>query len=545
MRRDPARMSVAEYDVLVVGGGIYGACVAWEAALAGLKVALIEAGDFGHGTSSNSLRTLHGGLRHLQRLDFTRMRESIRARREWLRLAPHLARPMRFALPTFGHGLRGPEVMRAALRINDLISFDRNRDVQTARRLPPGRVWGEQIARVVFSGTDIPGCNGAAIWYDAVCSNTERLLISVVSAAAGAGAVVANYVRATELLLTQGVVSGVRARDELTGEERVIRAGAVVNATGPCVSDWISRADSGAPRDERGSAPLFHPSKAFNLLTRPLPFQEGIGLSVPAFGSRQTYFVIPWNGRSLIGTRHLPCASTARSADISRAEIHHFLADLNQVLGRYRLSATDVLGVFAGLLPQSPTRSGDPAGSVEVQLQREPTITAHGEQGLFSVVGVKWTTSLQVAERAVKLVASYLGRAMQRGPRRLLPDDAGSLLALIKENAALADPIVPELPVMQTQIVHAIREEMAVELADVVMRRTALYLSDALDVSALETCASIAARELRWEPLERTNQIERTARLLRRFRDPTGDETYHARTAPDARSTATAAAAGS
>src|SRR5689334_17973983 len=109
MRRDTAGMAIDEYDAVVVGGGIYGACVAWEAALAGLKVALIEAEDFGHATSGNSLRTLHGGLRHLQRLDFPRMRESIRARREWLQLAPHLARPMRFALPTFGHGLRGPK----------------------------------------------------------------------------------------------------------------------------------------------------------------------------------------------------------------------------------------------------------------------------------------------------------------------------------------------------------------------------------------------------------------------------------------------------
>src|SRR5437868_11876406 len=105
MRRDLARLTAERYDAIVVGGGIHGACAAWEAARRGLKVALIEAGDFGQGTSSNSLRTLHGGLRHLQRMDFARMRESIRARREWLQLAPHLTRPMRFLLPTSGHGV--------------------------------------------------------------------------------------------------------------------------------------------------------------------------------------------------------------------------------------------------------------------------------------------------------------------------------------------------------------------------------------------------------------------------------------------------------
>jgi glycerol-3-phosphate dehydrogenase len=175
----------------------------------------------------------------------------------------------------------------------------------------------------------------------------------------------------------------------------------------------------------------------------------------------------------------------------------------------------------------------------------------------------------------VKLVAHYLRKPLQcRLPRRLVEERFGpkppathalwrpgsdvaahleemygpawpALLFLVEENAGLADPVVPDLPVIQAQIVHAIREEMAVELADIVMRRTPLYLSDALDSSALETCASIAAQELRWSAQATANQMERTARLLRQFKDPTGDETYHARTAPDARTTATPAAAGS
>ncbi|MGH8170966.1 MAG: FAD-dependent oxidoreductase, partial [Steroidobacteraceae bacterium] len=110
MLRNVPRLAASTYDLVVVGGGIYGACAAWEGALRGLRVALVDAGDFGGATSGNSLRTLHGGLRHLQRLDIKRMRESIRERREWLRLAPHLARPLRFVLPTHGRGVRGPLV---------------------------------------------------------------------------------------------------------------------------------------------------------------------------------------------------------------------------------------------------------------------------------------------------------------------------------------------------------------------------------------------------------------------------------------------------
>jgi glycerol-3-phosphate dehydrogenase len=586
MRRNPTRLAQEEYDVVVVGGGIYGACAAWEAAVSGLRVALIDAGDFGHATSSNSLRTLHGGLRHLQRLDFVRMRESIRARREWLQLAPHLARPMRFALPTSGHGLRGPQVMRMALRVNDLISFDRNRDLPASRCLPSGTVWSEKIARAVFMGTEIPGCNGAAVWYDAVCSNTERLLIAVVAAAVRSGTNAANYMRATELVVRKDAVCGVRVRDELTQQEFLIRTRAVINATGPWTGDWIE-----------GAGGTFRPSRAFNLLTRQLPFEEGIGLPVPvrrravpgsggAGESLQTCFVMPWNGRTLIGTRHLPCAPASLSAEVTQDEVRDFMQDLNGVLGRFRLSGADVLGVFSGLLPESATHT---AG--EVELQRSPEVRDHasgGMQGLFSVVGVKWTTSRQVAQRVVRQVGRYLARPLQFAEdssrhlfaratastavaqasaasqaaavsRRLWRPDADvcahleemygpfypAILNLVSEDSALADPVVPDLPVIQGQVAMAVRQEMAVQLADVVMRRTPLYLSDALDGSALAACAAIAARELRWTRRETAIQIEQTVDGLRRFRHPvssTGDEINHARATSNARLTASAAA---
>ena len=122
MRRDISTLTSKKYDLIVIGGGAYGVCAAREAALRGLRVALIERGDFGEATTGNSLHTIHGGLRYLQHLDIRRMRESIRERRAWMKLAPDLVKPMRFVLPTYGHGLRGPEVMTAALALNDLVS---------------------------------------------------------------------------------------------------------------------------------------------------------------------------------------------------------------------------------------------------------------------------------------------------------------------------------------------------------------------------------------------------------------------------------------
>lgn len=543
MLRNVTRLGTTTYDLVVVGGGIYGACAAWEGALRGLRVALIEAGDFGCATSSNSLRTLHGGLRHLQRLDFRRMRESIRERREWLRLAPHLARPLRFVLPTRGQGLRGPFVMRTALWLNDLISADRNSGVREDRRLPRGAVLSAAAARAVLPGVNLDDCNGAAAWHDAVCLDTERLLFSVVSAAADAGAHVSNYVRATGLLAHHSRIRGVHARDELSGRELELRARFVINAAGPWVEDWLP-AGAGRPQ-----APMFRASRAFNLLTRALPFRDGVGLTVRAHGgSNATYFILPWNGYSLIGTRHLRCDPSTRSPDVMREEVVTFLSDLNTVLGSHRLAPADVRGVFAGLLPEEEDNAG-----TEVALERDPQVIDHqpaGLRGLVSIVGVKWTIAPAVAAQAVRMACRQLGAVEELGrrPRKLAPMAsvifAGPrgvpsldrpvlaqleqcygaahrhVLALMAGEPSLCARVVPDLPIVLAQIAYAARAEMAVRLSDVVMRRTQLYLSQTLDRAALTACAATLARELRWSTKETGAQVDEAARQLAAFRGP-------------------------
>ena len=543
MLRNLSRLAATHYDLVVVGGGIHGACTAWEGALRGLRVALIEAGDFGCATSSQSLRTLHGGLRHLQRFDLKRMRESIRERREWLRLAPHLARPLRFILPTRGQGLRGPLVMRAALWVNDVLSADRNRGLRQDRRLPRGTVLSEAAVRAALAGVELADCNGAAAWHDAVCLDTERLLLSIISAAADAGAHVVNYVRATGLLAHGARVRGVHARDELSGRELQVRARFVINAAGPWVEEWLP---AGAGRPE---APMFRASRAFNLLTRPLPFTDGVGLTVRAHGvSDTTYFILPWNGNSLIGTRHLRCHPSTRSSDILREEVLAFVSDLNSVLGSHRLAGPDVRGVFAGLLPEEDDNTNS-----EVALERDPQVIDHepaGLAGLVSVVGVKWTIAPSVAAQAVRVACRHLGIAYEvvKRPRVLVPEasavvagpagvpplEAGiptyleqcygaahrHILGLMAAEPSLSTRVVADLPVVLAQVAYAARAEMAVRLADVVMRRTPLYLSRGLDRPALSACAATLARELRWSTRETAAQVDEAARQLAAFRGP-------------------------
>src|SRR5574338_600542 len=231
MQRDLSRLTGTTHDVIVVGGGIQGVWIAWDAALRGLSVALLERDDFGAATSANSLRIVHGGLRYLARGDLPRMRESIRERAALLRVAPSLVEPLPVLIPTVGAGTQSRMAMGAALRLNDLGSFDRNRGLRPDRRLPRGRLVAADECRRLFPA--FPPSSGGALWYDARLSHPERLTLAIARAAAGRGAAVANYCRVERLVSDGGRVRGVVATDLEAGGELEIRGRTVVIAAGP------------------------------------------------------------------------------------------------------------------------------------------------------------------------------------------------------------------------------------------------------------------------------------------------------------------------
>ena len=239
MKRDIAALADRELDLLVVGGGVYGAAIAWDAALRGLSVALIEKNDFGSGTSFNNLKTIHGGIRYLQHADFTRMRESVRERRNLMRIAPHLVHPLPFLVPTYsGSVLKSRTAMRVALFVNDLVSWDRNRIDDPQKRLPAGRALGRDECLELAPGIAPENLTGGVLWHDAQMHNSDRLTLSFVLSAAEQGAAVANFVEATELVRRGPRVTGVRARDVIEGTGGLeLRAKLVVNAAGP----WVDR----------------------------------------------------------------------------------------------------------------------------------------------------------------------------------------------------------------------------------------------------------------------------------------------------------------
>ncbi|HEY7460655.1 MAG TPA: glycerol-3-phosphate dehydrogenase/oxidase [Gemmatimonadota bacterium] len=562
MKRDLQGMAGRTHDLAVVGGGIYGACVAREAARRGLTVGLLEGRDFGHATSANSLRVVHGGLRYLQHGDLRRMRDSIRERRTLLDLAPHLVAPLPFAIPVYGHGPRGKAAHAAALAIADLVGLGLNGSDDPGRRIPRGRVVSRAELLRLAPGLPAVGVTGGALWHDAQVRSSERLLIAFLESACRAGARLANHAEVVGYLREGRRVSGVVARDQLTGDEVEIPARIVVNAAGP----WADAALR--PLADLAAEPRFLTSKGFNLLTRQILPDRELGIPGPArfrdrdawvHKGRRLFFIVPWRGYSLLGTRHLPYDGSPEGFRITRGDVRLFLDEVAEAYPPATLDERDVLAVYGGLLPRSP---GSPPDG-EVELLKRSRVIDHGREdgvpGLISLVGTKWTTARAVAERAVRLAAERLGRpagshapgpplpggdvspfgewlASKRASRpAAAPEDAlvhllanhgsgyAEVLRLAAEDPSLAEPLREGSPVIGAEVVHAVRMEAAMRLDDVVSRRTELALGGAPGDRALESCAALMARELNWDAARTGRELEHARDALRR-RLPWGDE---------------------
>jgi glycerol-3-phosphate dehydrogenase len=548
MKRELARLADTTFDVVVVGGGIYGAAIAREASLRGLAVALVEKGDFASATSSNSHKIVHGGLRYLQHGDLFRVRASIRERSALLRIAPHLVRVQSFLMPTYGHGLRGREALVAALSLNELLSFDRNRGLDRSRQIPPARMLSATECSRLAPGIPREGLTGGALWYDGLMIDSERMVLAFLMSAAEKGAALANYAAATATLVRSGRLEGVRVRDALGGGELDLRARVVIDAGGP----WSVRgAVAGGDLASGGDVAL---AKALNLVLPPIVGEHAIGIGRRfldgggrARSDRRLFFLVPWRGVTLAGTTYLPYQGVPDGLAITEAEIETFVQEIVLAYPTIRLSLGDVRLVHAGLVPVTGRREL----AADVELATKFQIRDHAD-GMLSVTGVKYTTARGVAEAAMDRVAARLGLAARGSSSDDVPLYGGefeggidryveqevaaaplgvsaeairhwvsahgsryrAVLALGSEDRQWLESVAEGSEVTGADVVHSIRHEMAVTLADVVFRRTGLGSAGDPGGGALEVAARIAARELRWSEARTSEEL---AEVRRRF----------------------------
>lgn len=552
MKRDVGRLASREWDVLVVGGGVHGAFIAREAAMRGLDVALVEKGDFVSATSSQSQKIVHSGLRYLQHGDLPRLRQSVRERTALLKMAPHLVRLLPVLVPAYGHGGRGRELLSLATVIHDLFGFDRNRGLGEGREIPRGRSVDPAECRRLFPEVDVRGLTGGALWYDAQIVNTERFVLSLLHDAASRGAGLANYLEVTGFRREGSRITGAVARDGREGRSIDIRSGIVVNAAGPWLGEVCSRAGVSAPEPRALSRAMVL------VVSRPLVREVALGLPGRTFfrdpdvlvpRSERLFFITPWKGFSLVGSAHLPHSGGADDCTVTEEEIGRFLADVNEACPAWAIRREEVSTIYLGLLPTSGT---DPA-SGSIQVEKSQRILDHrlsdGLEGMVSVLGVKYTTARDAAVRTVALAGKKLGRRLAPSPGDGIPVDGGEggtaeellgealegrpfgldddllrhltgtygsswrkLLPLLEEDRGLAGRIDPSLPVIAAELVYGIREEMALRLDDLLLRRTDIGSAGHPGRPILERCAEIAGGELGWDGTVKEGEIERAAR---------------------------------
>jgi glycerol-3-phosphate dehydrogenase len=540
MLRDVDHLTKRTYDVLVVGGGIYGLTIAYDAAQRGLTVALIERDDFGSGSSFNHLRTIHGGLRYLQSLDLRRARESVRERRALARIAPHAVAPLPFALPLYRSIRKGKAAMRAGMLLDRLVSADRNRDLAPSLYLPGGRVLSRAAAVERFPGLRRRGLTGAAVWHDYITPESDRLTFGWAEAAALHGAILANHVEAVEPLVEKSQtrrVIGVRSVDRLDNRTIEVGARVTINATG-AASDCLL-----APLGLGGRLPLL---KAMNLVTSREAGDAALGGRA---ASGRHLFLVPWRKRALFGTWESSRVCTSGDVEVAEADLSSFITELNDAFPALELQLSDVRLVHRGLVPAAVGSNG------AVALEGREQVRDHardGVEGLMTVAGTKYTTARAVAERVTNGIFAKLQQPgvpcrtditplpggglrdaasavadARRDYDTLVPSDTiphliaayGSryrdLLELARQRPEWRTRVAEESPVIGAELIRAVRHEMAATLCDAVLRRTPIGALGYPGDSAAQRAAEIVGAERGWTEERKRQELE----SLRRFYD--------------------------
>jgi glycerol-3-phosphate dehydrogenase len=468
-----------EFELLVIGGGIVGAGIAAESARAGLRVALVERGDFAGATSSASSKLIHGGLRYLRLGDVRLVREAHDERRALMRVvAPHLVRRLLFLVPLYRGGPYGAAGVQTGLVLYSALARARlNRPIR-----------GE-AARGVVPPLRLDGLRACGVYADA-WTHDSRLCLANVRAAAEAGATVVNYAEVVELHVVGGRVAGAEVA---AGETTIpVRARTVVNATGP----WVDRVRR---LEDPAASPSVRLSKGVHaLLALDEPWRAG--LTIP-HDSVRVSFALPWEGMLLLGTTDTLHEGEPEEVDVTDGELTEVLAEASTAIAEAALGREQVRAVYAGLRAL-------PGGAGATSTARRETVLTRGPRGMLSVAGGKLTTYRRIALDSLAILRPELGLPrLDRRPRPLpgaadpdavatdlaaaYPDLeaaacahlahlygalAWEMLAPARERPELLLPLHPHGPDVVAQALYAGTHEWAVSPDDVLGRRTTVSL---------------------------------------------------------------------
>ena len=486
MKRDLNRLSESKYDILIIGGGIYGAALLWIASVAGLSAALIEQNDFASGTSANSQKIIHGGLRYLQNLDFLRVRQSVGERKRLMWLAPHLVSPMPCIMPLYGFKLKGKESLSCAIKLYDLISADRNNLSDKSKRIPNGKILDNKKITELLPRIDQKNLRGGVLWHDAFCSNTERLIISFIKSAVNFGCSAANYVKAEKLLIENNYVKGVQVFDKLSQNHFQIKSGKVIACTSSESFDF----------EEMQNIPKQSYVAGINLVVKKI-FQHDYAVGIENRDNNRLYFAVPWKDKTILGTDWYS-APEPESFAFKKIHVRKLLDNFNETYPGVNLTYNDVEFVHKGFVPAAYN-----VGNSNSILSHYRIINGanSGKNGFYKLIGVKYTTAVNVADSLLNNLIPGLKKSPIKCQPKLIGGEIDNLEEfkndiygkyqadyskqvldrLIGNYGSEIDRILEQKYIetndkchnlLKAQVKFAIENEMAVHLDDVVLRRT-------------------------------------------------------------------------
>ncbi len=561
LERNTAGLSSQIFDVVVIGGGITGVCLARETAGRGLRTLLVEKGDFGEGTSSATTKYLHGGIRYLEQYQFGVVRESLRERRVLGLSAPHLVSRTRFLMPAWKWSKPPATLIGAGVGLYTALGFDRNKQAPDSLKIPlPRWIPKKSLLR------DVPWLNpndlhGAWAYHDTLNVHPERLLLAFLMSAVVEGAVAINYMRA-DGFLTDGEaggkmsVEGVKLVDELTGERHEVRSRTVVNAAGP----WMDLILNSLPKKLGVGV---NRSKGVHLLTRPVGSPDAKDAVFARARSGQHVIVSPWQQMSYIGPTDTPLGDTLPDdVAVDGTDVQLILDTVNDTINPdqpgKRLRHEDIKSVSVGIRPLIQEE-----GANTYKASRRAELYDHGPAGvanLWSIGGGKWTTARAMSEHVAKelvnssaldgvrtrafdssglgafstfgwaqdaepfleaathqLPALSLEREVRLHLARLYGTQHERILELVSQNDALGHRISrrPGCLDIGAQVIFAVTHESARTLSDVIHRRLVIGTLGPLTDDELEATAKLMASLLGWsqEHVLQQVQVEQRRRM--------------------------------
>jgi glycerol-3-phosphate dehydrogenase len=520
MKRDFFALKNQQFDLLICGGGVYGAWTAYDAALRGLKVAIVEQRDWGSATSSASSKLIHGGLRYLETYDFKLVKKSLKERRILLETAPHRVWPLRFGLPVFKHSRVGRLKLKAGLMLYD--SFSDDTDPAMHHHYFNHKDFLEHFPLL----TDEALTSGFT--YADAQTDDARLVLELISGAVQAGAICVNYCKLTGLLERDEQAYGAIVQDQLTQSEQVIQAKQIAYTTG----QWLA--------SEEQSRHWCRLTKGIHLVMPCVLKDEALLLTAKSDG--RVFFMIPWYGFTILGTTDTEYNGCLEQVAADAADVSYLLAAANDYL-KYPWKEKDIIGHFAGIRvlkqPTQPTSSDTPSSiSRDWELK-----TAHN--GVHYAIGGKLTSSRSDAADIVDTVCKQLDihtscttqdqpfpwtprgdfvewsvfmqiRAIQldidvESAKWLIRRHGKQVFEIfhkIESEPDLAMRIIPSLPFIYADLIHCAKNEMVIHLDDLIRRRLPLLILAKLTENDLRQIATRIADTMNWDEATINQEIE-------------------------------------